>query len=444
MTASEQQPEIRVGLFEDRPEARLWLHGAFSTPNGENFLPGSYTVSRKLDALVLQGPSPWRGPRLRLNPIAGEAFSVETTIGVDFHWQQDQVQRFSGSCELYPGRRAGISLINHIGLESYLRSVIGSEMSASSPPALLRAHAVISRSWLLAQIKQVIPASHTPQHDGGVDGDAVIRWYDREAHQDFDVCADDHCQRYQGLDRISNQAVVEAIDATRGQVLVHAEQVCDARFAKCCGGVTDQFSSAWGDVELPYLTAFSDANDTALPSPGLDDEQAFQRFVDDPPAAYCNCQDAAILDQVLPGFDRATHDFFRWTKRLDVDQASALVEQKMALGLGRLRALEPIARGPSGRLTRLRLVGEKRSVVIGKELEIRRALDPSHLYSSAFYVVTEGKDMSPETFVLHGAGWGHGVGLCQIGAAVMASQGHKYQDILSHYYPDTQLQQWYK
>ena len=252
--------------------------------------------------------------------------------------------------------------------------------------------------------------------------------------------ADDHCQRYQGTGRVDSPDVAQAIAETRGQVLTFGGQVCDARFSKCCGGVVEEYATAWDDQLVPYLVALSDAPGTSLPDPPLTDEIAVRQFIEQPPLAYCHCLDPVILQRVLNDYDRGTSDFFRWQVRLDAVEAGRLVKAKLGLDLGRLRAMEPVERGPSGRLKRLRLVGEAGSMEIGKELEIRRALSPSHLYSSAFVVDTEGPAKRPEAFVLSGAGWGHGVGLCQIGAAVMACRGIEYGDILSHYYPGSTLE----
>ncbi len=325
-------------------------------------------------------------------------------------------------------------------LEAYLTSVICSEMSASSPPELLRAHAVISRSWLLAQVRQVLRGEPPPVAS---ENERVI-WYDREAHLDFDVCADDHCQRYQGLQRVASPEVEAAIAATRGLVLSHAGEVCDARFSKCCGGVVEDYRVAWHDLAVPYLVSLRDADDRSLPDPLMTDEAIVRRFIESPPEAHCNCDDEAILDAILPSHDRSTADFFRWEVRLGAVEAGALVRDKIGVDLGRLLALEPVERGLSGRLIKLRLRGEKGELVLGKELEIRRALSSSHLYSSAFVVDVEGPAERPETFVLHGAGWGHGVGLCQIGAAVMATRGQDHTAILAHYYPGTALERWYR
>ena len=271
-----------------------------------------------------------------------------------------------------------------------------------------------------------------------------IRWTEREAHTDYDVCADDHCQRYQGIGRTDSPEVAAAIAQTRGQVLLFAGKACDARFSKCCGGVTEQYQTAWGDEAIPYLVALPDRPGSDRSLPALTEESSLRAFLQDPPTAYCNCRDRSILKRVLNDYDLETADFFRWQVRLEAVQAGRLVAEKLGTDLGRLVAMEPIERGPSGRLARLRLVGETGSLVVGKELEIRRALSPTHLYSSAFVVDPQGPADRPDAFLLTGAGWGHGVGLCQIGAAVMACQGIDYRKILAHYYPGTEVVRCYE
>ena len=270
-----------------------------------------------------------------------------------------------------------------------------------------------------------------------------MRWTEREAHQDFDVCADDHCQRYQGTARINAPGVVAAIRQTRGEVLTYNGRPCDARFSKNCGGVSEEYQTAWGDLAVPYLVALRDTRGPDRNPPALVDDRAMRAFLQNPPAAYCDCTDMSILGSVLNDYDLATEGLFRWRVRLPASEASRLVSQKLGTDLGRLLNLEPVERGPSGRLKRLRLVGERGSLVIGKELEIRRVLSETHLYSSAFVVDVEGPSQRPDAFLLTGAGWGHGVGLCQIGAAVMAHQGAGYREILEHYYPGTQVQHFY-
>jgi SpoIID/LytB domain protein len=297
-------------------------------------------------------------------------------------------------------------------------------MRSTSPPDLVKAHAVISRSWLLAQLEPQAPRPTEHIKEG-----EIIRWYDRQAHTGFDVCADDHCQRYQGTGRIDSKAVAKAVADTRGLVLIHDGKPCDTRFSKCCGGITEDFTTTWGDESVPYLVSVVDG-------PQEIPEQSAREFITTPPDVYCRCSDKKILEQVLNPYDLETQDFFRWRLTLGAREAGDLVKKKLGEDLGRIAKLEPLERGRSGRIKRLRLVGETGSLVIGKELEIRRALSESHLYSSAFVVDTEGSD-----FILKGAGWGHGVGLCQIGAAVMAFKGIEYPEILKHYYPGTQLKQ---
>jgi len=312
-------------------------------------------------------------------------------------------------------------------------------MSAASPPELVKAHGVISRSWVLAQLEA------GKQNDAGapaqpVPGGETIRWYDREAHADFDVCADDHCQRYQGVDRDGSGAVLAAVHDTRGIILTFNGRLCDARFSKCCGGVTEDFRVAWGDEKIPYLVPVFDGPVDSMPEPPLVEEDALRDYIERPPDVYCRCSDPSLLDGVMTSYDRETVDFFRWRRELSASRAGELVREKLHIDIGRLLSLEPVARGLSGRLSRLRLKGELGTVVVGKELEIRRVLSPTHLYSSAFVVDTLGPADRPDGFVLSGAGWGHGVGLCQIGAAVMAWRGIGYEEILKHYYPGTELE----
>jgi peptidoglycan hydrolase-like amidase len=269
----------------------------------------------------------------------------------------------------------------------------------------------------------------------------IVRWYTREDHEDFDVCADDHCQRYHGVTKIISAAATEAVEATRGVFLVYDEEVCDARFYKACGGLTEDFASAWEERAIPYLRSVTDAPGTFTP---IVSEEEMREWLEHPPAAFCDTHDPEILRQILPSFDQETTDFFRWTVRYSSEELDALVARKSGIEFGRIRALEPVRRGPSGRLTALRIVGSRRTVTVGKELEIRRWLSPSHLYSSAFIVdTTPGADGFPAEFRLTGAGWGHGVGLCQIGAAVMATQGATPEAIVLHYFPDASLRRLY-
>ena len=370
-------------------------------------------------------------------------------IGIGFHWERKENQRFTGAVELKRDEQDNIVVINHVDIEDYIKSVISSEMSASATPEFLKAHAVISRSWVLAQIlapkqshdipslsspKQ--PVSHLNPRDRQ---DEVVRWYDKEQHKLFDVCADDHCQRYQGLTRQTMPGVELAVEATRGLVLAYNGELCDARFSKCCGGATEEFRYCWEEASPGYLKAFVDAaGDKKLPDLQMENNAA--EWIESRPEVFCNTSDQSILEQVLNSYDRETPDFFRWSVSYSSSVLGDLVRRKSGRDLGAIIDLQPLARGKSGRIYRLRIVGEKGSVTVGKELEIRRWLSESHLYSSAFivrkFVDTEGNP----SFRLDGAGWGHGVGLCQIGAAVMSSEGYDYRQILNHYFPGTELE----
>jgi len=376
---------------------------------------------------------------LEFEPVSpGAVFEVKNvTIGVDFHWERRENQVFSGALTLKPQSDGRIIVINRIGVEDYLRSVISSEMSATSSPELLRAHAVISRSWLLAQMRknERIGAGAKAYSACTLTDTELVRWQDREDHTEFDVCADDHCQRYQGVTRQTTPAVAEAVEATAGIVLTDpvSGELADARFSKCCGGVFELFENCWEPVHHSYLTVRSDAPD-ALIYPDLRYEPRARAWITASPEAFCNTSDVRVLSQVLNNYDRESLDFFRWTVRYSVDELSDLVRERTGIDFGRIIELQPVERGTSGRIVRLRIKGTKRTMIIGKELEIRHALSRSHLRSSAFVVDRDGDD-----FVLRGAGWGHGVGLCQIGAAVMAGRGYKWEEILAHYFPGAKL-----
>lgn len=362
------------------------------------------------------------------------------TIGVDFHWQRREDQRFRGALDLAVTEE-GIVAINQIDAEEYLTSVISSEMSANASKQLLKAHAVISRSWLLAQIEknQQLANAEKPYASCQQDDEQLIRWYDREDHVLFDVCADDHCQRYQGITRATNPVVKEAIQETRGEVLLYDGAICDARFSKCCGGVTERFENCWEPVEHPYLAVLRDAPEQDFPD--LTDEAAAQTWIRTAPDAFCHTTDREILSQVLNNYDQETTDFYRWQVSYTQAELAELIRRKSGIDFGQILDLIPLERGGSGRIVRLKIVGSQRSLIIGKELEIRRTLSESHLYSSAFVVDKEGADDNvPTRFTLIGAGWGHGVGLCQIGAAVMGAKGYPYDAILTHYFPGATIE----
>lgn len=360
------------------------------------------------------------------------------TIGVNFHWNRQETQIFPDDLKLIV-EKGLVTAVNMVGIENYLVSVISSEMSATCSEELLKAHCIISRSWIIAQIEKnkTITASQTPYSATIDTEDELIKWYDREDHTNFDVCADDHCQRYYGLSRASTQAVRDAVAQTWGQVLTYKGEICDARFSKCCGGVFEEFEYCWEPKHFDYLVKRRDsANENDIPD--LTVEENARKWILSSPEAFCNTTDLKILSQVLNKFDQETKNFYRWTVEYTVEELSALVKERSGIDYGEIIDLIPVARGTSGRLWKLKIVGSKRTRIIGKELEIRRTFSKSHLYSSAFVVEKkEGK------FIFRGAGWGHGAGLCQIGAAVMGEKGYTHSQILEHYFPGSKIEKQY-
>ncbi|MGD0074620.1 MAG: SpoIID/LytB domain-containing protein [Candidatus Binataceae bacterium] len=401
---------VAVGLIEGRAAVEVELAGTFRDAAGKPFPSGRHGFT----SAVTLTPS----------DAASCAFALEVTIGIGFHWERQERQVFRGALRVVK-RAAGLTVINDIALEDYVTSVISSEMSASCPLESLKAHAVISRSWL--RFPNENPARSGKARDHSRDAHEILRWYGREAHPDFDVCGDDHCQRYQGITKAFTPSAAEAVRATAGEFLRYAGAICDARFSKSCGGITERYATAWEDEDIPYLESIRDgAEDARSCNP--------ETWIRSSPPAYCNTHDADLLARVLPGFDQETRDFYRWRIEYTPEELADLIKSRVGADLGPIRDLQALARGPSGRIYRLKVTGERDYIIIGKELEIRRALSRTHLYSSAFVV-----DREPGRLVLSGAGWGHGVGLCQIGAAVMADQGKSYTEILRHYYRGTSV-----
>jgi stage II sporulation protein D len=361
------------------------------------------------------------------------------TIGIDFHWEKRENQHFPGKLKLLLHENK-ILAINILDTETYLKYVISSEMSSQSSSELLKAHAVISRSWLFAQIeKQKLIEESKPQNFINTDTE-YIRWYDREDHQLFDVCADDHCQRYQGITRGQNPNVTDAVDATTGLVLKNNGQICDTRYSKCCGGATESFENVWEPVNHAYLQKVIDSENNKGLEIDLKTEKNSEKWIKEKPEAFCNTSDKEILMQVLNDYDQSSKDFYRWKVEYSQAELSELVKKKSGIDFGEIIDLIPIERGVSGRLIKLKIVGTKKTLIVGKELEIRRWLSNSHLYSSAFIISKENPVKNiPQKFVIEGAGWGHGVGLCQIGAAVMGHKGYSFNDILAHYFKNTVL-----
>ena len=376
----------------------------------------------------------------------------DVTIGINFHWERKEVQRFKGELKIIV-EDDRLTAINIIPIEDYLTSVISSEMSATASLELLKAHAVISRSWLLnklkvanGKLKVIMHPDNTANFELSTLPSQLIKWYDHEAHKNFDVCADDHCQRYQGITRTSTPQAIEAVFATRGEVLMYEGEICDAHFSKCCGGAFEEFQNCWENVKHPYLIGQRDSK-TETRLPDLTKEAEADKWIRTSPAAFCNTHNKQVLSQVLNNYDQETTDFYRWRVCYSQQELSELIHKRSGIEFGKIIDLIPVERGTSGRLVRLKIVGTLRTLIIGKELEIRRTLSSSHLYSSAFVVDKEYKEDEkeiPSRFILTGSGWGHGVGLCQIGAAVMGEQGYKYKEILSHYYPGSAIEQQYK
>ena len=417
---------IRVGIYT-RKEIRAVFHGEYK--HGEKVISGEKVICE----------AGW------YVPLSEDcSFSLmDVTIGIDFHWERNETQTFKGSLEVMKAKNGELTAVNVLNIEDYLQSVISSEMSATSHMELLKAHAVISRSWALCKIQRSLQGSAFACQES--EGKRIC-WYGSEPHEGFDVCADDHCQRYQGLRTKDHKNAIKAVNETQGEVLcqlgvrseelgVKEYEICDARFYKCCGGVTEQFETCWEDTHFDYLVKVEDNDANRSQGPmNLTTEEDARKWIMSNPDAFCNTSDKKILSQVLNDYDQETLDFYRWKVSYTTNQLSELIRKKSGIDFGEILALEPLKRGVSGRIYELKIVGSKKTLIVGKELEIRKWLSESHLYSSAFIVEKENN-----TLTLYGAGWGHGVGLCQIGAAVMAEKGYTYKEILAHYYPNTHL-----
>ena len=438
------EPYVSVGILSGK-SITFDLTGIFSTQS-DSVVTGRHTLTLSDSGLSFD----WNGSKytsLLFEPTTydGDSFELEgVTIGVDFHWQRKENQRFRGALRLVVDD-GKIIAINDVKVEDYLVSVVSSEMAATSSLQLLRAHAVISRSWLLKQMQNrsmTVKKSYNNPHEK-YPGE-IIKWWDREDHALFDVCADDHCQRYQGIARVSSPVAAGAVADTKGRVLMYDGKLCDARFSKCCGGIFERFESCWDDIDHPYLAPRRDNVDSGV-FPDLSIESEAEKWIEGNPPAFCNTSDDRILSQVLNRYDLERRDFYRWTEHYTQERLSSLIRERSGLELGDIISLEPLERGSSGRIIRLKITGTKGESVIGKELMIRRTLSESHLLSSAFTVerhIAPG-DTIPNSFTLRGAGWGHGVGLCQIGAAVMGERGYTYDEILRHYYPGASIDKLY-
>ena len=446
-----KQPNVNVGIVSGQK-----IHFSLNKP----YLAKGEMVTGEQEVAFSEGGILWNGNQyssLTFHPQSADAsFSLsDVTIGVNFHWERKETQTFLGTLH-FVVESDKICAINELPVERYLESVISSEMSATSSLELLKAHAVISRSWLLAQMKKRREVAESGNNFFSFvkKDDRLIRWYDREDHTIFDVCADDHCQRYQGITKETSPHVAEAIRQTKGQILMDGDDICDARFSKCCGGVTEEFQYCWEDTPKNYLSSVRDiiqgvkssVTATPAPLPSLQDEAAADAWIRSNPPAFCNTTDKKILSQVLNDYDQETADFYRWKVTLTQEKLQQLLDEKLKMSFGDIIDLQAEERGKSGRISKLRIVGTEKTFVIGKELEIRRALSDTHLYSSAFVVDRYDIDEKgvPQRFDIIGAGWGHGVGLCQIGAAVMGEEGFDYDAILLHYYQGAEIKKVYK
>ncbi len=434
------EPVVKVGIIENYREVRGVLLEKFKIAR-DVIVTGEFVAKIVGGEVVLYGGKDielLRGKDIIFSPMNGGKFTLNDVVfGINFHWERKEDQTFEGALRLAVHGNEKLTAINEISVEKYLASVISSEMSATAPVELLQAHAITSRSWLVAmlEMKKKFSTVGIPSQRSFQTEDEVIRWYDREDHDIFDVCADDHCQRYQGISKIISPAAQQAINDTNGVFLVHNNEICDARFYKACGGLTELFENAWANTPIPYLSSVSD---TRKEHTYIQTEEQAEQWILSSPDAFCNTTDGNILRQILPSFDQETTDFYRWKVEYSRQELSELVHQKSGIDFGIVQDLIPMERGPSARITRLKIVGSKKTLIVGKELEIRRWLSRSHLYSSAF--VVKKKD---DTFVLHGAGWGHGVGLCQIGAAVMAVEGFRAEEIVQHYFRNAELKKLY-
>jgi peptidoglycan hydrolase-like amidase len=435
------KPKIKVALLQNYNEAHIALNGRFFLAD-VSAIEGQFTVRTDKGLVGLidsSGTKRFRQKEILLSVAEGTSFTVsDVKIGINFHWQRSQEQSFRGNLFLSASSDSSFNLINEISLEDYLESVISSEMSAQAPLEFLKAQAITARSWLVAMLakKKTVRSNPASKNEN-----EIVVWQDVNDHMGFDVCADDHCQRYQGITRIISENVHTAIKDTLGLFLVYAGEICDARYYKSCGGQTEIFSTAWEDKSPDYLKSVTD---DVGQHPPIQSEAQAKEWLAGRPRAYCSTQDLELLGRILPAFDQETPDFYRWQviyKRQDLEE---IIRKKSGIDFGTLQNLIPFERGPSGRIFKLKIEGSKRSVIVGKELEIRRWLSASHLLSSAFVVSkTNAADGSVESFTLTGGGWGHGVGLCQIGAAIMATKGFKVEEILAHYFSGAQIKKLY-
>lgn len=441
-------PQITIGILSGK-EIRFDLYGDFASPVVKGRLSGRYSAKLEDGTIKIFQESALvtasNEITLTPNDVEIESFLLrDVIIGKKFHWEKKENQRFRGSLKLIR-EEDQVTAVNLISLEEYLTSVISSEMSPNSSIELLKAHAIVSRGWLLSQLEKSRSRNHASTKNEIKRENELIRWYDREDHTNYDFCADDHCQRYQGVTKIISDSALNAVQSTEGLVLIYDNKICDTRYSKCCGGITESFENVWEPVRHNYLSQIVDYK---FELDGIDydltKENNAGRWIKSNPHAYCNTDDPRILSQILVDFDQSTQNFFRWQIEFTQEELSGIIKSKSGIDFGEIIDLLPIERGYSGRIKKLKIIGTKKELAIGKELEIRRCLSKTHLYSSCFIVMKENiADNIPQRFILQGAGWGHGVGLCQIGAAVMGEIGYGFDEILVHYFKGAQIQKIY-
>lgn len=437
-----KQPIIKVGILTNQQSAKFFLHGPFIINETQKIESTGFTVTVRGDKICLHQEKKIIDEQKSFifKPKGKKSkFEIDNVIiGIDFHWEQKEKETFEGNL-LIINRNGKLSMINEIEVEKYLQSVITSEMNSESPYEYLKAHSIISRSWLLSQLDETKNGT-AKQHNFTLTENEIIKWYDREDHEDFDVCADDHCQRYQGITKIHDNKALAAVKETFGMILTYDGRVCDTRYSKCCGGFSEEFQNVWQDNELLYLKSIYDFDSPKFEI--INSEEKAIEFISSQPESYCNTKDTELLRTILLDYDQTTVDFFRWKLEMKQLALITLLKLKTGIDFGEIIELKPLERGKSGRIKKLKIIGSKKELTIGKELEIRRALSEKHLYSAAFTIehVYEHGSKVPVKFILRGAGWGHGVGFCQIGGAVMASKGKKFDEILYHYFKNSKLE----
>lgn len=444
------EPNVQVAIMSSK-EINFELYGSYKIGNIERRFSGKCKAVYDGKSIVITSYDEKmtfaHSVMIHASDIRSESFLLhDVVIGKDFHWEKKEKQRFVGSLKFLV-EKGKLTAVNILPVEDYLMSVISSEMSAGNSIDFLKAHAIISRSWLITQVeskKDIAKPSSKKLHKETED--EIIKWYDKEDHVNYDVCADDHCQRYQGITKVYTDAVRRAIMETRGLVLMHKNKICDARYSKCCGGITETFENVWEPVPHAYLTDVVDyrfePDDFNI---DFENEKNAEVWIRNKPAAYCNTTDKKLLSEIMIDFDRTTTDFYRWKVSYKQNELAELIKEKSGIDFGDIIDLIPVKRGKSARIVKLKIVGSKKTMLIGKELEIRKILSNSHLYSSAFVVDKEKiEDGIPQKFILTGAGWGHGVGLCQIGAAVMSKSGYTFDEILTHYFKGATIRKIYQ